>query len=248
MVTKAKGGSLISNSMTEATMVPMRLDSRRARPTSTTMLLEQALAGHHLGAHLLDQLVRLDDVAFLDVVVRQRETTLVTVADLGDVVLLPLQRRDGDGLGHHDVVADEPCLGVAPDDAGGYEAASDVADLRRPEDRPDLGAAEFALLVDRLEHALQRSLDLVDGLVDHRVVPDVDALAVGQLGGLALRADVEADDDGVRGRRQVDVGLGDATDAAVDDPQLDVVAHLDLHERVLEGLDGTRVVTLDDQV
>ncbi len=75
------------------------------------------------------------------------------------------------------------------------------------------------LLELRLEHALEGRLDLLDGLVDHRVVPDLDALAVGQLRRLALRADVEADDDGVGRRGQVDVGLGDRTDTAVDDPQ-----------------------------
>src|SRR5271154_4123483 len=137
MVTKARGGSLISNSMAEATMVPMRLESLRARPTST-IDTPRASARRHLRAGLLDEFVRLDDVAFLDVVVRQRQTTLVAVAHLGGIVLLPLQRRDGDGLGHHHVVAEQAGLGVAPDDARGDEAAGDVADLGRPEDRPDL--------------------------------------------------------------------------------------------------------------
>jgi hypothetical protein len=36
----------------------------------------------------------------------------------------------------------------------------------------------WILLELRLEHALERGLDVVDGLVDHRVLPDVDALAV----------------------------------------------------------------------
>src|SRR3712207_8176417 len=104
------------------------------------------------------------------------------------------------------------------------------------------------LLVLRLEHALEGRLDLLDRLVDDRVVPDVDALAAGELGGLALGPDVEAQDDDVVGQRQVDVALGDAADAAVDDPQRDVVAHLDLHQSLLERLHGARVVALDDQV
>src|SRR3712207_2531769 len=104
------------------------------------------------------------------------------------------------------------------------------------------------LLVLRLEHALEGRLDLLDRLVDDRVVPDVDALAGGELGGLALGPDVEAEDDDVVGQRQVDVALGDAADAAVDDPQRDVVAHLDLHQGLFERLDGARVVALDDQV
>src|SRR4051794_34821951 len=148
MVTKANGGSLISNSIAEATMVPMRLESLRALPTSTITKL-------HSRTRLLDELVGLDDVAFLDVVARQGKTTLVAVANLGGIVLLPLQRRDGDRLGHHDVVAEQTRLGVASHDARGDEAAGDVADLGRPEDRPDLGTAELLLLVDRLEHALE---------------------------------------------------------------------------------------------
>src|SRR4029450_11142940 len=54
--------------------------------------------------------------------------------------------------------------------------------------------------------------------------------------------------DDVVGQRQVDVALGDPTDAAVDDPQRDVVAQLHLHQPLFERLYGARVVALDDQV
>jgi hypothetical protein len=47
-------------------------------------------------------------------------------------------------------------------------------------------------------------------------------LAVGQVAGVALGPDVEAEDDGVGGRGQRDVVLGDRADAAVDDPQRDL--------------------------
>src|SRR6478672_4033726 len=247
MVTKANGGSLISNSIAEATMVPMRLESRRARPTSGMSLFARALIDH-LGALLFHQLVGLDHVALLDVGVAQRQTALVAVAHLGDVVLLSAQRLHRDVLRDHHVVAQQPRLGITPDGARRDEATRDVADLRRPEDGADLGAAEFPLLVDRLEHALQRALDLVDGLVDHRVVADLHALAVGQLGGLALGADVEPDDDRVRGRRQVHVGLGDATDTAIDDAQLHLVVDLDVQQGFLQRLDRAGVVALEDQV
>src|SRR5699024_11808904 len=117
------------------------------------------------------------------------------------------QRGDVDVVGHPRAVPDQPGLGVAAHDTVGDHATGDVADLRGAEDLADLRLAQLDLFVDRLEHPLQGRLDLVDGLVDHRVVPDLHALAVGQLGRLALRADVEPDDDRVRGRRQVDVGL-----------------------------------------
>src|SRR5699024_10723499 len=56
--------------------------------------------------------------------------------------------------------------------------------------------------------------------------------------------------DGVRvvDRGQVDVGLRDRTDAAVDDPQIDLVAHIDLEQRVLERFDGTGDIALEDEV
>src|SRR4051794_15601950 len=200
-------------------------------------------------ARLLAHLEGLDDVLDLDVVERpQADTALVALADLGDVVLEPAQRLDGQVVGDDDAVADQPGLRVTDDRAATDDRTRDVADARHPEDLADLRGAELDLLVLGLEHALEGRLDLLDRLVDDRVVPDVDALAVGELGGLTLGPDVEAQDDDVVGQRQVDVALGDRAHAAVDDPQRDVVAHLDLHQGLLERLHGARVVALDDQV
>src|SRR4051794_40277968 len=201
------------------------------------------------GARDLAHLEGLDHVVDLDVVVRpQADTALVTLADLGRVVLEPAEGLHRQVVGDHGTVTHQPRLRVADDRAAADERARDVADPRHPEDLADLRRAELHLLVDGLEHALESGLDLVDGLVDDRVVPDVHPLAVGELGGLTLGPDVEAQDDDVVGQRQVDVALGDPTDAAVDDPQRDVVVDLDLHERLFERLDGARVVALDDQV
>src|SRR3954470_17303002 len=201
------------------------------------------------GARDLPHLEGLDHVVDLDVVERpQADTALVALADLGRVVLEPAEGLHRQVVGDHGTVTHEPCLRVADDRAAADQRTGDVADLRHPEDLADLRRAELDLLVDGLEHALERGLDLVDRLVDDRVVPDVHAFAVGELGGLTLGPDVEAQDDDVVGQRQVDVALGDPTDAAVDDPQRDVVAHLDLHQRLFERLDGARVVALDDQV
>src|SRR4051812_32272654 len=116
MVTKANGGSLISNSIAEATMVPMRLANLRARAGSLISAL-RASAHRPLGPLFLDQLIGLDDVAFLDVRVRQRQTAFVAVADLGDIVLLATQRRHGEVLRDNDVVTQQPRLGVAANDA-----------------------------------------------------------------------------------------------------------------------------------
>src|SRR6476660_1977533 len=201
------------------------------------------------GARDLAHLEGLDHVVDLDVVERpQADTALVALADLGRVVLEPAEGLHRQVVGDHGTVTHETRLRVAHDRAAAHQRTGDVADLRHPEDLADLRRAELDILVDRLEHALERGLDLVDRLVDDRVVPDVHPLAVGELGGLTLGPDVEAQDDDVVGQREVDVALGDATDAAVDDPQRDLVVDLDLHQRLFERLDGARVVALDDQV
>src|SRR6478735_4051593 len=218
--------------------------SRRAPPWVTP----QQRPARSCARNLL-HLVSLNHIAFLDVVEpTQDQTTLEALADLGSVVLLPLERGEVQVVRHDGAVADQAHLGVASDQAAGDHATGDVADLGAAEDRADLRLSQGRLLELRLEHALERGLDLLDGLVDHRVVPDLHTLALGQLRRLALRADVEADDDRVGGRGQVDVGLGDRTDTAVDDAQRHLVAHVDLGQRVLEGLDRTGDVALQDQV
>src|SRR5690606_6997822 len=203
----------------------------------------------YLRARLLPLLVGLDDVVHLDVVVlAQGQTTFEALADLDGVILEPAQRRDLQVFRDHHVVPQQARLGVAADLARGDQAAGDGAELGRLEHLADLCPAELDFLVLGLEHALEGVLDLLDRLVDHRVVAHVHAFAGGDLGRLALGPDVEAQHDDVVGDGEVDVALGDGTDAAVDDPQLDVVADIQLHKGVFQCLDGTGVVALDDQV
>src|SRR4029450_6995221 len=118
------------------------------------------------GARLLAHLERLDRVADLDVVVvGERQTALEALADLGCVVLEPLERADREVVGNDQPVADKARLGAAPDAARPDDPAGDVADLRRAEHLADLRAAELDLLELRLEQALERRLDLLQGLV-----------------------------------------------------------------------------------
>ncbi len=48
--------------------------------------------------------------------------------------------------------------------------------------------------------------------------------------------------------RQADIVLGDRTHTSVQDPQADVFAHIDLEQSVLESLDRTRHIALEDEV
>src|SRR5215471_9694400 len=154
---------------------------------------------------LLPHLVGLDHVAEVDVVVADADTALVALADLGHVVLEPAQRLDREALRDHDTVADQAGPAAAVDGARPHDAPGDVADPRHAEDLPDLRRAELHLFELGLEHALERGLDLLDRLVDDRVVADVDALALRELARPAGRAHVEAHVVRLGGDRQVDI-------------------------------------------
>ena len=63
------------------------------------------------------------------------------------------------------------------------------------------------------QHAGHGVAQVVERLVDDRVVADLDALALGDGARVAHRAHVEAEDDRVGGGGEHDVGLVDAADA-----------------------------------
>ena len=125
-----------------------------------------------------------------------------------------------------------------------HVAAGDGADAGDPEDLADLGVAGDHLFELGREHADHGVLDVLEQLVDDLVGPDLDAFGLGQLTGLAVRADVEADDGGVGGGGQLDVVLGDAADAAVDERQLHVVA-LELAQALGDGFERALHVGLE---
>src|SRR5438552_14744237 len=123
--------------------------------------------------HLLD-LVRLDDVAHLDVLeALEREAALVAAGHLARVFLEPLEAPDPPVV-HDDVVAQQAGLGAAHDLPVAHRAASNLADARDHEDLTHLGPAEHLLVQRRLEQALERVSHVVHRPVDHRVEPDVD--------------------------------------------------------------------------
>jgi hypothetical protein len=88
---------------------------------------------------------------------------------------------------------------------------------------------------------------LVERLVDDRVRPDLDALALGGLAGLADRPHVEADDDRLRRGGEHDVGLVDAADRVVQHVDLDLVLR-ELGDLVLERLGRAGDVGLEHEV
>jgi len=85
----------------------------------------------------------------------------------------------------------------------------------------DLGIADDILLEGRLEHAHHRLADIVEGVVDDIIGADIDIFPNRKILDLGGRPDVKTDDDGLRGGRQEDIGLGDGTGPLVQDLDFD---------------------------
>ena len=119
------------------------------------------------------------------------------------------------------------------------------ADLRHLEHVAHVDGRNDLFLLLRREHPFERLVDVVDGVVDDVVRPDVDLFLLCQTARVQVRADTEADDDGIRRRGQDDIRFGDRADAAVDDVQLHFLV-LDLHERIRECFHRTVHVALHD--
>src|SRR5512132_2810070 len=214
---------------------------RSNRSSATSIDVSLQLSGD------LSDLVRLDDVAFLDVVeVLDPDTALEPLAHLADVVLEAAERADP-AVVRDDAVADDAGPRVADDRALQDVRAGDQTYLGDAEQGAHLGASELRLALLGLQHAAQRAPDVVDRVVDHAVQPDVDAFPLGEVAGLHVWTDVEPDDDRPRGQRQVDVALGDRAGGAPDhvDPHLVL---RQLGERVDERPDRALHVRLHDQV
>ncbi len=113
---------------------------------------------------------------------------------------------------HHDAVEHDADLVVAADLALGDHTTGDGAGLGHAEGGADLGRTGLNLLLRGLEHAATGGVDVLDRLVDDGVRLDLDVLALRGVAGLGLRANAEADDVGVGGHGQRDVGLGDGAD------------------------------------
>ena len=81
-----------------------------------------------------------------------------------------------------------------------FEAYRQIADPHNPLSRRAVGYMNLASLHEEqrdVEQALECRFDSVDGLVDDRVVTNVDAFTIGQFARLAFWSHVESDDDGI---------------------------------------------------
>ncbi len=80
------------------------------------------------------------------------------------------------------------------------------------------------LAVDRLQHALERRLDVIHQLVDDAIGANVHTLLGGEPLRRSIHLDVERDDDRLRRRGQMHVRLADVADGVMDQAHLQVLA------------------------
>ncbi len=109
------------------------------------------------------------------------------------------------------------------------------------------GAAQFLFAFFRPEHPFQGGAEVLGHLVDDVVAADLHAAALGQDAGGLVGDHVEADDHGVGGVGQVDVGLGDAAHGGLEDLDLHLGV-LQLAQLLADGLDRAADVGPQDDV
>src|SRR3990167_4274404 len=189
----------------------------------------------------------LDHVADLDVLeAGEHHAAFLADGDFVDLVLEALERLQGAQFQDHDVLTDDPDLGALADHAFGDLTAGDLADLADVEGLQNLGVAKEGFALDRGQHAREHAFDVVQQVVDDRVVADLDPFALGQGSRLGRGPDVEADDRRAGALGQHDVAFADRAGARQDDPRADLVGG-HLVQRTDDRLGRTLHVGLDDQ-
>src|SRR5690606_6057949 len=131
-----------------------------------------------------------DLVAGLDVIViLHTDAALGTAAHFGHVVLEAPQGFQHALVDHH-VVAQHTDRLALVHGALGDDTAGDLAELGRAEHIANLGDTDDLLADFRGQHAGQGRLDVIEQVVDHAVIADIDPFLFRQLAGGGLGADV----------------------------------------------------------
>ncbi len=99
-------------------------------------------------------------------------------------------------------------------------ASGHNTDLGNIEQLDHLGLSNEFLGVSWFEQPHHSLLDIVDGLIDDRIVSNIHTLLIRQSQRLHPRSDIEPNDDGIRGWGQIDITLCDPTYTAMNDVDL----------------------------
>src|SRR5450432_1948381 len=190
--------------------------------------------------------VALDHIADLEVVeVLDADTALEAFTDLLHVILEATERSDRPSV-HLDPIAYDANLAGAIDHAAANVASGNDADARHLEELAHFRLAQHDFLLVWTQQPFECGANLCHRLVDDPVELDLDAIALGRRARIVVRAHMEADDDGARRFRELDVALGNRTDSAMDD--LDAhFARRQLAEGIGECFRRSTLIRLDHE-
>src|SRR3989338_5602467 len=192
------------------------------KPSEAFSSLLKTCDSRQLSGHLLE-LPGLEEVADLDVhLALEEDAALQAFLDLPRVVLDPLEARDPH-LGDAHTPADDADGAVAADGPLRDHASGHHPGLGNLEELAHLGAADERLLDGRLQQPFDGRRDGIHQLVDDLVDVEVDPLGRGEDLDFRLDADVEADDDGIRGDGEDHVGLVDVAHPDVQHLEVDLL-------------------------
>src|SRR5690606_19803429 len=193
-----------------------------------------------------DAIEHFDLVAHFHVVAFNADTTFHTVANFRHVILEATQGFQLAFKDHHVVTQYADRL-VTVYGALGHHTAGHLTELRRTEHIAHIGNAHDIFAELRLEHASQGRFHIIDQVIEDAVVAQIQAFLLNQALGCSIRPHVEAEDNGVGGHGQADVGLGNAAHTGRYNLHLYLVVTQVL-QRLGNGFQSTAHVSLEDHV
>src|SRR5690606_23773723 len=186
-------------------------------------------------------------VASLDVVVAlHADTALHAGTHLGNVILEAAKRFQLAFEDDH-VVTQHADRTVAVHHALKDHAARDRTEFRRAEHVAHFGDTQNVLANIAAEHAGQGFLDVLDDVVDHVVVTQIQTFLLDDPACAGVGPHVEAEQHRIGRQRQVGIAFGDTTDAAANDAHLHFIV-TQAAERALQGFQRTADIGFEDDI
>src|ERR1700722_14050862 len=174
--------------------------------------VDVAFGGGFRGRNLGD-LEAFQDIADFHVIeIGDAGAALKSGANFADVVLKALQGAELGGV-NHGAVTQHANLTVAFEHAIHDVATGDSAGAFHAESVANFGAAEIGFGDNGFEQALHGLFNFVGNFVNDGVRANVDMLLLREVGGLAIGANSESDDNGARRGSKEHVIFGDGANA-----------------------------------
>src|SRR5690606_11190029 len=114
--------------------------------------------------------------------------------DFVDFILEALERRKHAHFLNDHIIAQNTDAGTLLHTTFGNPTTGNPANLGNVKHLKDFGITEEGFTLDRRQHTRKHTLNVVDQVIDDRIVADFHAFTFGQIARLLTGADVKADD------------------------------------------------------